>query len=323
METYNLPYHQKAKLSKVHSFFLYFTSIFCAISAGAFFIGLTKDKLVVGLLLGFVMLAIGGLFEYVIIFIRIIKKGYIEITTDYIKVSTPYKIKTTYWRDIYEVSIYSLNNQIVMGILLKKDLEKKRKRTVLNMLNSMDGAPLVSFQVSLIFFKDIDIEKLLLTIEEQINQMPVEDDISVEEMLNKGINGENNIFKAIVSSFLFCIFISTIYGYTIYKLEENYLVIPIIASLFIIAIFNKFYIEEYFNLGVRLLIGIICLIQIPVALVEHIILLLGLKFTIRNILDVTGEYFYYIIDNPLEHIFLLLGMAICFGIGVTRGRVGR
>ncbi|GAA0178422.1 hypothetical protein SH2C18_14820 [Clostridium sediminicola] len=40
-----------------------------------------------------------------------------------------------------------------------------------------------------------------------------------------------------------------------------------------------------------------------------------LDFTINNIIEITLEYLKYLINNPFEQIFVLIGAVICFGMG--------
>ncbi|GAA0177104.1 hypothetical protein SH2C18_03900 [Clostridium sediminicola] len=322
-ELYNLPYYQKMKLSKGLSILFSFCAIIFGIGAVFFLIIVRKDDPVFGLLYGLFMLVLSGFFVYAIMLPKIVRKGFIEITTEYIKISTQFKDYIAYWNEISDINVYKFNSNTMMGILLKKDIAKKTKRTVSNSLNSLYGYPPSSFQVSLSLFKDLDVDKLLLTIQHQVNQTNMNYDNSIDDMINDEVQVENNIFKAITGAFLLSIFLSLIYGYTIYKFETNYIAIPIFASLFIIAVFNKYYMENKFSLGIRLLLGIICLIQPFIAFVEHIMLTAKLEFTINNIMEVTIEYLKYLLDNPFEQIFVLICAIICFGMGVIKGRVGK
>jgi len=50
-------------------------------------------------------------------------------------------------------------------------------------------------------------------------------------------------------------------------LDANYIVIPFFGCFVILSGFNKYYLEKSFNIFVRLWVGYICLIQIPVAII--------------------------------------------------------
>lgn len=323
MESYTIPYYQKAKFSVFLNFIFIFTSIMFGIGAGFCLIVMTKEQLIVGLLAGLFLLGLTIFFGYMIIFVLVLKKGYIEITSEYLEASVPFGTFRAYWKEIYEFGVFEYNNNTMLGILLEKDRYKKRKRTIGSNFNSLNGIPTCSFQISLMFFKGINIEKLLLTMEEQINKFPLDDNVTLEEMIEDNKEVENNIFKAILGSVILCIFISIVYGFSIHKLNTNYVVIPIFSSMIIISVFNKYYIEKVFSLGVRLFLGFLCLVQIPIAVVEQVMLTANIEFTISNILDITVDYFQYLIDYPSEQIAVIIAAIICFGMGLLAGRVGR
>lgn len=323
MESYELPFHQSAKLNKANSILFVVCSIICAMIAGFFLIIVSKDEPKLGFLSGLFMLVLSVFFAFGIIINNKNKNGYIKITRDYIKYSTPFKVHIAYWNEIHEINVFEFNNNAAFGILLKKDIAKKKERTLSNSLNNLYGYPTSSIQISLLLFKEIDAEKLLLTMQKQLDQVSGTCDYSVSEMIDESIDNGKNIFKAILWSFLITIFISLIYGFTIYKFETNFIAIPIFTSIFIIAVFNKYYVEEHFSLGIRLFLGILCLIQTPIAFIEHIMLTAKVEVTFNNLVDVTIEFFIYVMDNPLEQIFMIIGVAICFGIGILRGRTGK
>ncbi len=286
-----------------------------------FFVIIMKDDLVMGAIFGIFMLITGIFLAYMVIAVGILKSYYIEMTSEYIKVSLPFKSKVAYWSEINSTEAYEYKNNIFIAILLKKDRLKRRKRSISNSFNSISGIPSYSFQIPLRLYKDIEVERLLLTIENQINQTGIENEA---EIVNSNEDYEepiNNIIKAIIASIMMCIVTSVVYGLSIYKLEKNYIVIPIFACFLIISAFNKYYLEESFSVFIRILVGMICFIQVPISIIGSIIISQGFSFTANDIYSVTVDYFKYLIDNPLDQISIIVVAIICFGIGVVRGRL--
>lgn len=279
-----------------------------------------KGKFLIGLLVSLFMLLLAVFFTYLFVYGGILKKFFIEMTSDYISYSLPFQRKRAYWKDIYESQIYQFNGNTVVTVLLNKDRNKKRRRTFSNNFNSLYGVPKYSFQIPLMLFDEINPDKLLTTIREQINNNEI-----IKTNINNAIEDyeepSNNIVKAILSSFLICLIISAVYGFTIYKLEKNYVIIPIFGCFIIISIFNKYYIEESFSLIIRLLLGLMCLIQLLIAIITTIIISERLNVTVNLILDITIEYFKYLFQNPIEQIVVIIVAIVCFVIGALKGRV--
>lgn len=319
MEQYNLPLYQKSSLKwSMILLFTIFTLFFTAISI--FSLIIMKDELLLGLLIGLFFLIFSIVCAYIVICVGILKRFYIEMTSEYIRVKLPLKSKTVYWNEIYDTQLYSYSNNTIISILLKKDVNKKKKRTISNNFNTMQGIPPYSFQISLMIFKDIDAKKLFLTIGEHINRADIKENADIDSLNERYEENDDNIVIAIITSILTYIVISAIDGIIIYKSEKNYLIIPIFGAFLIIAVFNKYYLKKTFNLIIRFYLGLICFLQVPTATIIFIIISEKIKFTITNILNVTDEYFNYILHNPFKSILVIIVAISCFVIGGFKGR---
>jgi hypothetical protein len=319
MEQYSIPFYQKSSFKWYMNLLFLFCTLFSAAGAIFFFVIIMKDDFIMGIFGGLFMLMLSLFFAYMFIAVGILKKFHIEMTSEYINVCLPFKSKIVYWREIYEAQVYELNNNTMIAILLEKDRKKKSKRTISNNVNSLFGAPACSFQIPLRLFKDIDAQKLLLTIGEQLNKVDIKYEINSEDYEEH----DNSLIKAIITSSLFCIITSAIYGFTIYKIEVNYVVIPVFGCFLIISGFNKYYLEKSFNLTIRLWLGLICLMQVPAAIIGVIIISERYSITVNNILSVTQEYFEYLVHNPLKQVPVIIVAIICFAIGAFRGRTNK
>jgi hypothetical protein len=327
MEEYSLPFCQKSGLKKsLKLFYLFFILFFFALSI-LLFLFIMKDNLIIGIVLGLSSLMLSFFFIYLLITVEISKKFYIEITDEYIKFNSPFSKELALWTDIYNVQIYTYNNNPMLSFLLIKDLNKKTKPTISNNLNALLGMPPTSFQISLNLFKDIDIEMLYNTIVKHLDKAPVNNTDMITEISNKVYEGSNNnLTKAIILSLSFTLIIGIIYGLSLYFLESNYVTIPIVGSFVIIAAFDKYYLETSFSLPIRCLVGFICSLQVHVSIIVMIfinlrILLPHSKLSI--ILRMVIADLRNIIYNPLEYILIIIILIICFGIGLTVGRVSK
>lgn len=318
MKQYSIPFYQKSN-SKWYINLLYLLgTIVYAASSILCFVFFIKLDFASGLVIGLLTFMLSFFCAYMFISERVLKRFYIEMTSEYIKISVPFKSKITYWKEVYEAQVCELNYNTVITILLEKDRHKKR-RTIFNNFNSLYGVPQYSFNIPLARFKDINAETLLLTIKEQINKVNIKDKIRIENYEEY----HDSMIKAIITSVLFCIITSFVYGFTIYLFEKNYVAIPIIGCCLIISAFNKYYSEKSFNLIIRLLLGIVCLIQVPTAIIGASIISKGLSVTLNDILSVTNEYFKYLLHNPSNEITVIILAIICFSIGALKGRTNK
>ena len=319
MEPYDIPYYEKSSLKLSTRLLFLFCAIFTLAFSVLFFSLISADDMAVGIFFGLFMLAISILCGYMFIFAAVLKKFYIKMTEEYIEIALPYKKHKAYWREICEANVYEYNNNVMLAILLQKDKNKKR-RTFTSSFNSLSNIPQNSFQIPFNIFSNVEIDRLLFTIGEQVDKHASEKSHNVESIINNNEEEHNSLAKAIMFSVLCSIGFSLIYGVTIYKLEKNYVAIPVFCSLMVIAVFNKYYLEKSFNMFIRLLVALICYLQVPTAIIEAIMLSEKIKFSLSNIVEVTKEYFIYLFHNPEKQVAVILVSAICICIGAVKGR---
>jgi len=317
---YNILFYQKSSFKWYTIMACLYLFLFSLAGCVFFFLNITGEDYILMLFCGLLMLLLNLASAYMLIYGAILKKFYIEITTEYLKVSLPFKSKKSYWKEIYSAGMYEPRNGLNITILLEKDKDRKTKRSISNNLNLMFGLPPCSFQIPLMIFRDIDDEKLLSIIVKQINKNYISNLINIETYKEP----TESIIKAIITSILCFIILEIIYGCTIYMFNINFIEIPIIGCFVILSGFNKYYLEKSFNIFVRLWVGFICLIQIPVAIIGvslvDIIMQLGL-ITITDVYNFTYNCFLEFIHNPSEQTEIIIFAMICFFIGALIGRV--
>lgn len=322
LNQYNTLFYQKSNYKRSLNVFY---SIYILIFLAAFLFIIINtvpenDDYILLLLSSIVMFMLILLFAYLFIFGGILKKFYIEVTSDYLKVSLPFKSNITYWKDVYDAGMYESKNNLIIAILLEKDKIKKTRRTIFNSLSLLYGAPPSSFQIPLGIFKDIDSEKLFEIIIEQIDKNNVSTEINAETYKEN----TENITKAIISSGLCFIILEIIYEFIIHILDIDYAMIAVLGCMLIIASFNKYYIEKSFNIFVRLWVGFLCLIQIPVAIIGapiiQTIMSQGFIITIADVINISRNSFYYFM-NDSSGKDMILYIVLSFIIGAFNGRV--
>ena len=232
-----------------------------------------------------------------------------------------------YWTDIYNVEVYTYNNNPMLSFLLTRDLNKKTRPSISNNLNALLGMPPTSFQISLNLFKDIDIEMIYTTIVNKLDTIPKNNNDMITEISNQIYEGSNNnLLKAIILSLIFTFTIGIIYGISLCFLESNYVIIPILGSFLIIAAFDKYYLEVSFSLPVRFLVGLICSLQVPISIISAVFIDLKLllphsklSIILKMVISDIKNIFY----NPLEYIVIIIIFIICFGMGLINGRASK
>lgn len=324
MAEYEIPFYRKSSLNKkLKLLYLFFIVFLAALSLFFFFI-FKESHSFIEIFGGVFLLLTSILFLYLFITIDILNKFSIEITNEYIKVISPFSKKMAYWTDIYNVEVYVYNNNPMLSFLLTKDLNKKTRPSISNNLNALSGMPPTSFQISLNLFRDIDIEMLYNTIAKQLGAIPKNTDAMITEISNQVYESQSsNLPKAIMLSFVFTFIIGIIYGISLYFLESNYIIIPILGSFLVIVAFDRYYLEESFDLLIRCLVGLICSLQVPIAIVSTIFIDLKLLLPhskLSTILEMVILEIKNIFYHPLEYIVIIIIFIICFIIGLINGK---
>ncbi len=144
MDTYTLPLYQKSSLKKSLKFLYLFFVLFFLILSILIFIFITKENPIMGIVFSLILLVLSIFFMYLFINIEILKKFQIEITYEYIKITTPFIKKFAFWKDIYNIQIYNYQNNPMLSFLLIKDLNKKTKSSICNKFTFRDSTNFLS-----------------------------------------------------------------------------------------------------------------------------------------------------------------------------------
>lgn len=104
-------------------------------------------------------------FSYFVMMI-FLKKFYVEITNEFIKVRYIFVNKTTYWNDVVGIGFLP-NNNITYGVVTKEKLLRQQQflTRLIDILFSHGPCALV---IPLALLPHIDIDRLILTIENKI-----------------------------------------------------------------------------------------------------------------------------------------------------------
>ena len=314
MEGYDLPFYQKSSMKWYYNLFFITYSILLIVIT---IFMIEDEELCIELkwIIGSIMVSISLLMMYVVLMISILKKSYIRISDEYIEVKDLWKERKVYWNDIVLICESDDNNASTIGILLKKDLEKKMKRSISKSYRDITGESPISFKINIKYFHDIDRSKLFITIKRKI------DTLEKYEWISNEVEEENSWIKAIVCSFLAFIVVVIIYLFILWSMDRNSFMLSIFSSYMIVSVFNKYYIEKNINLKARLYLGFLCFLQVPVAIITYTLIKSNLEPNFLNIIGVIIGYYQAMIGDMKNSILLLLSMIGCFFIGAFVGRV--
>lgn len=205
--------------------------------------------------------------------------------------------------------------------MLEKDRLKKTKRSLSNNFSAFSGVPPLSFSITIRLFKDLDIDRLLFTMQDQIDKHYTETYIEDLRIAEYQKQFQNNLPKAFMVSFLFSIVFGIGYGFSIQLLNKNLLAIPLFSSILIISIFNKYCEEPSVNILLRLSLGVLCLFQMITGLITAVMLAAKLHINLQNILVVMQNYMEYFISSPWENVPIFIWGLMCLGMGIFHGSI--
>ena len=164
-------------------------------------------------------------------------------------------------------------------------------------------------------YSNIDLQDFLETIEKMVNskQPTVQESIVLPD---HEIEESKSLIKTYILALLTAIICGIVYGVSIALLEVNILLVPILSSYVVIAVFNKHnpVIEHQFI--IKLLIGFICFVQVPVGMITSLMIVLKVPISIENIITLTQEYSSYLISDLGANIGIIIAAIFCFVIGV-------
>lgn len=308
-------YNWRSQLSNI--FLIAIFTIFVLMPLG------TDAKIIVLKVLSTVILI---LFLYIWIYTGILKKQYLELTEDDIIIKTPFGTKTIKWNQVHDIEVFTQSHNTMLGIILKEKV-RNHKQTFWTLINDMCGG-MFSVRIALSQFPDINIETLYTTM---INKLKtpnknstyniVESVDSVESnIVNTDVKlPSNNFLITIIKLLLLSIGIGLAYGISIYILNINIVIIPILGSMAIIYFYSKLYKEEKITAFRRIVVGLICALQVFIAVILTGFLDSELSINMNNLVNITKEYFSYLITHPFDQGIVIIISIFCFGYGMLQG----
>jgi hypothetical protein len=206
--------------------------------------------------------------------------------------------------------------------IISKDKMRKRKNSLLTFLGDLFGGS-YSAAIALSIYPDIDIERLYLTMKNQLieaSKRSVDyNDISENIICGSEEKEHKHFFESFIKCLIVSIFVGFLYGVSIFLLKVNIIFIPIISYIIIIYVYNKNYKEENFNFIYRILIGLICVLQVFIGVLTAIFLETKLPVNIANIVYVIAGYFRILIKDPLEQGYIIIISLFVFIGGFFQG----
>lgn len=245
-------------------------------------------------------------------------KPYLEVTEEYIKYKSIYGTKQIAWTQALTAQIYSISNAKMLGIVTKEH-HRKRKGTFWAEIHEGQGGNF-SIRIPLANFRDIDIDRLYLTVKDKIRkeyekEPKYTEDISTMDAAEDEIESEGKLGTALLRSIEISIAFGIVYGISIYILNVNFLLIPAIGIVGISYYFNREYKQAHINLLVRLLLGAISSLQIFIAVIVSVIAIGEMPLSLQNINFLLRQYISYTLENPMEEFIFILLAVVSFIYG--------
>jgi hypothetical protein len=261
-------------------------------------------------------------FLYIWLYTGIFKKQYLELTDDYIRIRTAFGTKTIKWNQVQDIQVFTQSHNTMLGIILKEKA-RKRKETFWNLINDMFGG-MFSVRIPLSQFPDIDIEKLYSTMINKLIKLNENSTNAISDNVDSysvkpDVELSNNYLIILIKLLLLSIGMGLVYGLSIYIFKSNIVIIPIFGSIAIIYFYSKLYKEQKINILTRIIVGLICALQVFIGVIFTIFLESKLSFDINNLANITKQYFGYLIIHPVEQGIIIFISILCFGYGAFQG----
>lgn len=297
----------------LHILFVFFSVLFIA----SIFLPIDDPMFVFIKIFSFVL---GMFFLVMWLYTGVLKKTAVILNRESITFKTIFGEKSVQWAEIALIQTYSQSNNTFIGIVSKRKL-KKRKDNFLGFLSDIFGAT-YEISIPLNNFPKADPERLYATIDHMVqthqseNIEPTEPPYSDPD--SETIK-ERSTIAALFKSLLVSLIIGLVYGISISLLQVNFLLIPMLGFLWILYTYSKNCNEATNRLPARLILGLICSVQVLFApLVSLLIDNRGL-FGSYGIMDVVYSCIRYMAEHPDDLMRNYVFAAIFFIIGITSG----
>ncbi|GLC30384.1 hypothetical protein [Clostridium omnivorum] len=313
---YSLPYKVNSSL-KWYRHLLY--ALMAVVFIGIAFIPIEDNKLVIvyKLICGFFGLFLG----YIWFYSGVLKKQYLELTEEHIKYKTVFGTKKAKWIEIYDIQVYTQSHNTMLGIVLKEKM-RKRKDSFKTLLSDLFGGK-YSIAISFMLFPNTNFEQLYTTIVDKLVEVNKDASLNVEDNVDSyqvkdEEDGTNSYPIALIKSILLSILIGIGYGLSIYFFKCNIVIIPIIGTIAIVYTYLKNYKEEKINILLRIIIGIVCVIQVFAAVITAIFLSTKIPLNLGTFKYVVDEYFKDLLANTADQGYIIIIAVICFFMGAVQ-----
>ncbi|SDW81085.1 hypothetical protein SAMN05518855_1005200 [Paenibacillus sp. CF384] len=313
---YTLPIEQHAKLKwSMHVLLLFMIGLFGA------FLFLPIDGVYFNVAFKLIWIFAIAFFLYAWLFIGVLRLQTLKITQNGIEIRTAFGTKRANWMEIYDVQVFSIQRNTVIGLILKEQI-KKRKQSFLSEINNTYGG-MFSIRIPIAQFPSLDIETLYSTIRAQLKLQPTDLDLSQENQPEIEKQGEPNRLISILKLTLFVLLWGLVYGISIYLLKTNFILIPLFGLMFVLYFYQKNVHEEVIVWPIRFVVGLLCALQIFIAMITNLFLTASIPFSLRNLYEISSAYMMYLKDEPTNNM-LVIGMAVAlFAYGTFHGKTFR
>lgn len=317
VEEYSIPYKQYSRLKPAyHVLYLFCTVLFI----GLFFLFI-KEKGIEAIFFKIFSITFFLLFLSMWIFLGIIRKAYVELTEDAIKIRSFFKTSIINWKDIFDIGVYKQGYNTMFGIITKAKA-KKRKDYFLTLLNDLFAGP-YSAAIALGLYPDVDVERFYFTITNKVIEASNTPDGDLQSDVKSYEVSEEEQKGSFIMALIKCFFVSfgagTLYGISLYVFKTNVILIPLLIYIAIIYVYHKNYKEQKVNFIFRILIGFVCAAHVFVGVILLFFLSTKMHFNVKNLIDAIKELYKYYLHNPFDEGRIVFTAAFVFLFGTFQG----
>lgn len=125
---------------------------------------------------------------------------------------------------------------------------------------------------------------------------------------------------ALFKIFLLATGVGVLYGTSLFALKMNFILIPFFGLWGLMYAYHKNVRETNFNLLIRALFGLLCSLQVFVAVIVDMLLVNRMAPSLENIVIVTEDYFRYLFDQPWQQLAVIVPAIGLFLYGTFHGK---
>lgn len=260
---------------------------------------------------------------YAWFYIGILKKVYLELNEEGLRLKNIFSTKKMRWTDLAYVEVYSKSHSKFIG-LVSKQKAKKQKDNFINFLSMFYGGNL-SLSIPINLFSSMDFDTLYNTL---IDRMRIEQEKNGENAIQESSTDEEiqyqlenrNTTVALLYALLVSVVVGTLYGISLQLFNLNIIFIPILGWLGILFVYTKKYNRDTAAIVTNILLGFIMALPFLLAPFIELILYNQDYLNTYGIFETMRSCAVLMAKTPADYMLYYIFAVCFFYIGFSFGR---